>query len=641
MGNKIKKLRTRKVKSGEEKLEMDQKGYDKQFLLFDQTSGLSHRVYTYQSGSKTYKGFCPICGKQLEIIEGSKNVQCQTCKWIGHFQLELRTETKEKGKMEKKDQKPKAKARKTKLGKRLTEAVSIDEKRAGILEEINKLVKNWKKLSPKEQKPLFNIIKFDLQLLKPEMRDLVRQRLINAKIIRAKAFDELIKKGKTLELESVVEGEKIEQDKIKHEQLTIPRGLIHLINDGEAIKYLFKDEKKGLYVQKDIVRDFYNEDGTLKKRVYYTPSQTLPMGFTTPEVLDLQGKVDFADLLAEVMDYIAQRLEMPNEADYLILALWILHTYLIDKFMTTPILYVTGTKETGKGRLGELISELTFRGQVLTTPTEASLFRSTEYFRPCLVIDEVKLWGFGANEPVACLMNNRYKRGVKVCRIERDRKGEKQVEFYDCYGCTVITTTESIKPALRSRCIEFVMQKNENPEVEKPLDYQQAQILRNKLTVFRAEFIGKDLPAYEQIARGRLNEILLPLYQVLISVKPAWQPKFKEIIKTLRGQKKVEESLSLEYDILQVIVDELGGQIGDLCILTQDIGKEINKGIGDKAKPVSDKAIGFRCKRLGFEVWRDRNQGGRMGFRIKRELLAPLVERYEIELTEKPVNKEA
>lgn len=606
-------------------------GYDKEFLLFDKETSLSHTIYTYKAGNGNYKAFCPVCGKRITVNEKLKQVECQGCQWIALFQLEL----KPKGKRKMKKQKPKPKVRSK--NKNLKEAVNLDAKRASILEEINKLVKDWKKLSPKEQKQLFNIIKFDIYLLKPEMRDLVRQRLINEKIIRAKAFDELVKRGKALELETEVKSEK--KQKVKYEHKTLIGGLIHLVDDEGIIKYLLKDQKGKLYTEKEIIRDTFDENGDLKQRYIFTPKQDLPIGFATPEVLDLQGEVDFPDLLAEVMDYIAQRLEMPNELDYLTLALWVFHTYLIDRFITTPIIYACGVKETGKGRLGELLRELAFRGQVLTTPTEASIFRESEYLKPCLIIDEVKLAGFDANKEVACLVNNRYKRGVKVCRVTLDKQGEDQLTYYDCFGCTAITTTESIKPALRSRCIVFTMQRNLNPEVERPLDYGLGQILRNKLTVFRAEFIGKNLPAYEQIARGRLNEILLPLYQSLMLVRPDWKPKFKEIVKTLRGQRKVEESLSLEYDILQVIVDELRGKIGDLCILTRDIGKLINKDIGEKAKPISDRSIAFRCKRLGFENWR--GEGGKRGFSIKRELLKPLTERYEIELKEKPVNTEA
>lgn len=429
--------------------------------------------------------------------------------------------------------------------------------------------------------------------------------------------------------------EAVDQKKIKHDQWTLIPGLIHLVQDGNRIKYLLKNKGGYLYIKKRLIEDHYSDKGEITERIIYTPDQTLPIGFSTSEVLNLQGKVDFADLLAEVMDYIEQRLEMPDESGYLILALWIFHTYLIEQFKTTPIVYVTGVKETGKGRLGEILAELCFRGQVLTTPTEASIFREAHYFKPALIVDEVKLWGFGANEPVASLVNNRYKRGVYVTRIAMDKKGEKQVEHYDVFGATAITTKESIEPSLKSRCIVFTMQRNLKPEVERPLDYEKAQILRNKLTIFRAKFIGKELPAYEQIARGRLNEILLPLYQILISVKPAWKPEFKEIIKSLRGQKKVEESLTLEYDILQVIIDRLGGQIMDLCILTQKIAEAINKDIGEKAKPISDRAIAFRCNRLGFEIWR--GAAGKRGFRIKRELLKSLTDQYEIEYQEKPV----
>ncbi|GAI31462.1 unnamed protein product, partial [marine sediment metagenome] len=55
-----------------------------------------------------------------------------------------------------------------------------------------------------------------------------------------------------------------------------------------------------------------------------------------------------------------------------------------------------------------------------------------------------------------------YKRGLKVSRINLNKTGEDQIEYYDTFTSLVICTTESIPDIIESRCILFTMQKNSN-----------------------------------------------------------------------------------------------------------------------------------------------------------------------------------
>jgi len=64
--------------------------------------------------------------------------------------------------------------------------------------------------------------------------------------------------------------------------------------------------------------------------------------------------LDLQQLFTEVDAFIRSFLEMPDEKDYLILVLWVFHSYLIEKFDTSPMLYFYGVKETGKTRAGEV-----------------------------------------------------------------------------------------------------------------------------------------------------------------------------------------------------------------------------------------------------------------------------------------------
>jgi len=84
------------------------------------------------------------------------------------------------------------------------------------------------------------------------------------------------------------------------------------------------------------------------------------------------------------------------------------------------------------------------------------------------------------------------------------------------------------------------MQKNSNPQIEKMIDKKWANDLRERLTIFRANYITKELPEAQYIARGRLNEIMFPLYQTLLMVGPERNNEFIDIVKIIKKVKRTK-----------------------------------------------------------------------------------------------------
>jgi len=402
---------------------------------------------------------------------------------------------------------------------------------------------------------------------------------------------------------------------LKDRTKTIVPNLIHLVEDQGRTKYLFC--KNGQL----LIEDYFIEDD---KR--YSPKQNLPIKILNPNILERSFNLDIARLATEIDAFIKSYLEMPLDSDYLVLAMWVFHTYLIEKFNTTPILYFYGVKETGKSRAGEVLSELAFRAQRLTSLTEATLFRSVELFKPTLIIDEIKLLGKGGNQGLADLIKTTYKRGLKVSRINLNKSGEDQIEYYDTFTPLVMCTTESIPDIIESRCILFTMQKNSNPQIEKMIDKKWANDLRERLTIFRANYINKELPEAQYIARGRLNEIMFPLYQSLLLVGPERKNEFIDIVRRIQKSKENEDGMSLEAEIVKAIDDEYR-ETQNKQFLTQVISKRLNE-IRSENEEISDRAVSNRIKRLGFDKIRIKN--GRMGFRINDERLGSLKTKYKI-----------
>ena len=418
------------------------------------------------------------------------------------------------------------------------------------------------------------------------------------------------------------------KEKIVYTTETLVPRLIHLVKSEKGqVLYLLLSERGKLEIIEYLESYSEDEQGDLIL-IRRIPKQDLPIKYVDKSILKIKQKdLNFKELFDEVVKFIKSYVELPLEEQYLLLAVWVFHTYLIEKNDTTPILYFYGVKITGKTRAGEVLEEIAYKCERLTTPTEATMFRAAEYFKTALIIDELKLWGKDSNEAIATLLKSRYKRGIKVSRCNMLKKGENMIEYFDVFGPTVICSTESVPDALESRCILFLMQKNINPVVEKKINKEWTAELRKKLTLFRVKYFDIELPEAETIARRRLQEILGPLQQIQGLIKPDDTTTLKEIAKALEEDIKEEEASSLDAEIVENIkyyhkIEE------DKYFLTTELTDRINEDKTDKEK-LKTRMIALRVKRIGFK--RHRTPGGHRGFKTNKELLEKLLRQFNIE----------
>jgi len=501
------------------------------------------------------------------------------------------------------------------LEKLITKQFKREGQETKILKEIQNAINNWQKWDTVKKAVFVSTIPMEIAFLPVEKQVVVTNELAIAGIFKKGLLRKLVKeKAELLEpIQKPEDKEEIKQKKVGTKTL-IP-DLIHLVDDEGTIKYLIQKEGKL------IIEEIYTD----KEGYTWKPKQDLPIYYVRPDILEEKRELDYSHLLNDVIRFIKSYLELPEEAGYLILALWVFHTYLIEKFNVTPIIYSYGLMETGKTRTGEILKEIAYKCETMTSPTEATLFRSAEYFKNTLIIDEVKLWGKDGNQEVARLIKSRYKRGLKVSRINLNKKDEEQVEYFDVFSPLLISTTESIPEIIESRCIRFTMQKNADPKVEGTIDRELAGDLRNKLTIFRANLINEELKEVRDISRRRLNEILKPLYQILMEIAPDREDDFKIVVKELEEGRKSEEGYSDNALIVNEIV-KFYNEEGKTFITNAELTRRINE---DKTKDeeFTINKVGWILRPFGFQK---STKGGKVGYIIKIEILKHLIERYNI-----------
>ena len=408
---------------------------------------------------------------------------------------------------------------------------------------------------------------------------------------------------------------KTKQSESKIRTQTLIPNLVHhvYLNSTDEICYLLNVDGKL------VIHPTIELDGKV-----YRPKQDVPF-ICLSNVILKKELVKSKDLLNGTELFLRSHVELPYEQLYLIVALYIAHTYFIDEhFAVTPILNVYGVKETGKTRLGELIALTAYRGERCTSPTEATLFRAAQAFKSTLVIDELKLWGKDGRKDVADLIKSRYKKGMKVSRCNMNKSGEDAIEYFDVFAPLVICSTESVPAIIKTRCITIVMQQNADPAVERDIDQVKARWIREQWTLQRFKWMNREIPEVENEARRRLREITQPLLRVCSIIDKSRIADVLDYIDYVGLMKAEEEGESTEAEILRAIY--IGAGLAKVRkFRTTDITNTLNQTRSDKEK-YSAKYVSACISRMGFE--KTRMHGGNMGYYYDEELMQKLFQLY-------------
>ncbi len=179
---------------------------------------------------------------------------------------------------------------------------------------------------------------------------------------------------------------------------------------------------------------------------------------STKEKKDL--KVMFGKIYEDIKSFLKIYIDMPDQ-HYELVTLWILGTYLHDKFETFPYLFINAMRGSGKTRLLKIIASLSKDGSMNTSMREAVLFRMG---KKTLCLDEFE--GVGSKEAQALreVLNASYKKGMKITRMKKQRNltgGEEYVtEEFEPYKPIAMANIWGMEEVLLDRCISVILEKS-------------------------------------------------------------------------------------------------------------------------------------------------------------------------------------
>lgn len=225
---------------------------------------------------------------------------------------------------------------------------------------------------------------------------------------------------------------------------------------------------------------------------------------------------EVAELLGCLASHIRRFVVFPDPWWPELLATWILGTYLFPVFQTFPYVRITSPGPgCGKSLLGQLLAQLAFNGEFLTSPNEANIFRLSETNRGALVWDEVELSTeserkrFEANKAVIL---NGYRNGGAVPR-QVGKQYDKTVRFH-VYCPRVFIGLSPLPEAAVQRTIGLNLKKRTETE---PVEQYRSHDQTKAETEVRQRCLLAALKSAERVEQAYKNERLRHAVEEIVS----------------------------------------------------------------------------------------------------------------------------
>ena len=452
--------------------------------------------------------------------------------------------------------------------------------------------------------------------------------------------------------------------KIKVRRNEVPPGYFLVEADNDEV-YFAKERNDGkLTLYKEIV--VHDINPLIPIISYYILENDFKPPFTLPvvkvveeaseEVLVDEGEIipltvligepeDYGseeDLVDEIIEFLKKHLWFRDPRVYLVLACWVLATWLSERFDVFTYILLLGPYGSGKTRVEEVLSLIAFQSIHTASISSASIARLLHFYKgTTLIVDEAQILNASDKVEIIAVLNSGYRKTAKYVRADRDSMTS--VKVYDTWGFKVISAPQEIARALETRCIQINMVELPDPRlVNFTLDYAWAKRIRSKLLKFRLKYLNQPLPNPEDIAKilfdsigdRRLSEIAYPLYVVC-------PDKYKSHLLTYLSEqaktRKEEKVATLEATIIQALLNLYheveNGKLAISIITTEVNGLEER----DERTAYDSRYISRVLKTLGFK--RTKLTKGKRGIIYDVKLLIELAERYGIEIPEEIKNQ--
>jgi hypothetical protein len=291
-------------------------------------------------------------------------------------------------------------------------------------------------------------------------------------------------------------------------------------------------------------------------------------------------KCELRDTLEAVKSFLCRYIVFQSESQAIAIALWIVHTWVIDAFDYTPYLHISSpAKRCGKSRLFDCLGLLCAKPWSIIGATEASLFRKIQKDAPTILLDEVDAVftakkADDGKEAIRALLNAGFERGAVVPRCTGQQF---TVTEFPVFCPKAFAGIGSLPDTISDRSVTIKMERRARGQTIEKLRMRDAKLLaepiKKALEAWSQELsvIPALHPARPEIPNelgDRAADICEPLLAIADMAGERWQLMARSALVELCCEGASEESIGVQ---LLGAIREIFTQTGKDKISTEDL----------------------------------------------------------------------
>jgi hypothetical protein len=372
---------------------------------------------------------------------------------------------------------------------------------------------------------------------------------------------------------------------------------LHIEKDFAAVGVTLREGKGyNLYILTD---DGINPAKQIKESLTTKPvvhPELSGRWFASPSVPTLAESVGLCVLKLKEL------LSVENERWLGLLAIYAAGTYVFQLFNTFPYINLKGEQGSGKTKLIDTMSCVSFNAIQVIDPSPAVLFRMVHALRPTLLLDEAERLHSDDAREIRQIINAGYKRGATVPRCEGEGN---ELKFFEVYSPKILAAIKPIGATIEDRSIQILMRRPDPDDTRQNLEVNSYDEIWMKIRsgFYRAPFDYRDkirksaTAALPQWLIARPRELWSPLLSIARVIDDeAALGAYDDLLKLC---KETADNRGVDFEtdaIVMALEDRLGTQ-AEINIHPVDLVESVEKEINGKVSP---ELIAAKLRNLGF-----------------------------------------
>lgn len=403
----------------------------------------------------------------------------------------------------------------------------------------------------------------------------------------------------------------------------------------------YQGQVKAVTLPEKDPRDLWLKHGTRFK-------EELEAAIVRASVIDLYPPIPLTvDLIHRVADLLRRHVFFKDERLPLLIATWVLGTYVYDIFTFFGYLWINSpVKRCGKSLLEDILSQLCYQATPrLSNVSEASIFRLADLGH-ALILDELENVRGEDKEKyqaVMTVLNAGFQAGGKVPRVEKGEDGF-QVVYFNAYCPKVLAGINRLVDTIEDRSFKIPMVRKTKAEKVERFNLrrqgQDLEAIRKELTLW-AEAKRKDIEAlYDSIGEvpelatldDRFKDISEPLVAIAALAEaeaangqPRILPELTRVLLDLAG-KRTESEKQEAIGAFILLSEEILGEAESVFIESSGLLERV-KELEELSWLGSTKSLSSFLSKFDLSPRRD-PKGQKRGYLLVREWLSEVKSRY-------------